>query len=74
MKAAQSVKEILNRNNTKQAALADRLGIKPAILSSRLKQDNISIDKLNEMLRVLDYKIVILPRDARIPEGGIEIE
>ena len=54
--------------------LADRLGKPARLVSDRLSQENISIEKLDEMLRLLDYKIVVLPRDARLPEGGIEIE
>jgi hypothetical protein len=43
-------------------------------MSMRMTQDNMSIGKANEMLRAMDYKVVILPREARIPEGGYEVE
>ena len=36
------------------------------VITKRLTQDNISVDKLIEMLRVLDYKLVIVPNDSRI--------
>lgn len=74
MKTSDAIREVMKTEKVTQRALCGRLNLPPTTLSGRLSQDNISIDKLNEMLRVLDYKIVILPRDARIPEGGIEIE
>jgi len=58
----------------KPSTLASRLNIKNNVLSERLGQKNISIDKLNEMLRVLDYKIVIVPREARVQDGSFEVE
>lgn len=54
--------------------LCDRLGIKSNVLSERFKQKNISVEKLNEMLKVMDYKIVIVPRESRILTDGFEIE
>ena len=37
-------------------------------------QKNVSVTRLNEMLRLMDCKIVVVPRDSRVPEGGFEIE
>lgn len=77
MKTTGALREVMKRKDVTQSVLRDRLGIpkeKSSTLSQRMRQDNMSIDKLNEMLRVLDYKIVIVPREARVPEGGFEIE
>lgn len=74
MKATEAVREIMARNAIKVATLAARLNIKSNVLSERLSQQNISIVKMNEMLRAMDYKIVVMPREARIPEGGIEVD
>ena len=49
-------------------------GHKSNVISERLSQENISVKLLNEMLRVMNYKVVVMPREARIPEGGHEIE
>ena len=54
--------------------IASRLNKKPNVISERLSQENISIVKLNELLRVLDYKTIIVPRNISIPKGGYEIE
>ena len=76
MKASEAIREVIKRKDVSQSVLRDRLGIpkeKSSTLSQRLRQDNMSVDKLNEMLHVLDYKIVIVPREARVSEGGFEI-
>lgn len=74
MKAVDAVREVMKTQNIGVNKMADRLNRKQNVISERLTQENISIAKLAEMLRVLDYKVVIVPRDAKSPEGGIEIE
>ena len=43
-------------------------------MSDRLAQKNISIANLSELLKTLDYKIVIVPRSKGEKEGEYEIE
>lgn len=74
MKANEIIRKVMELKEVKPSMLASRLNIKNNVLSERLGQKNISIDKMNEMLRVLDYKIVVVPREARVPEEGFEIE
>lgn len=74
MKATMALKEVMKTMGVKPAVLCDRLNIKSNVLSERFKQENISVVKLNEMLKVMDYKIVVVQRDTRLPDGGIEIE
>lgn len=74
MLASAAIKEVMKLKNVRPSVLCSRLGIKSNVLSERFKQKNTSVAKLNETLRALDYKIVIVPRETRIPEGGIEIE
>lgn len=74
MKTNEVVRTLLKSKGISVAALAGRIGAKPNTITQRLTQDNISIDKLNEMLRVLDYKVVVVPRESRIPDGGYEVE
>jgi hypothetical protein len=74
MIAMEAVKEIMKLKDIRPAVLCDRLKIKSNVLSERFKQKNVSVEKLNDMLRAMDYKVVIVPRDTRIPEGGYEIE
>lgn len=73
MKTETAVREIMKNKESGVTKMADRLNKSPRLVSERLSQKNISISKLQEMLRVLDYKITLLPRNTRLPEGGYEI-
>lgn len=74
MIAMEALKKIMEIEDVKPSVLCDRLNIKSNVLSERFKQKNISVCKLNEMLRALDYKIVLVPRDSKIPTNGFEVE
>lgn len=74
MNAMDSVKEIMKLKDIRPAVLAGRLGIKANVLSERFRQKNVSVNKLSEMLRLLDYKIILVPRETRVPERGFEVE
>lgn len=74
MKTTEIIRDIMSHQDMGTKKLADRLGKKSNVISERLTQDNISIVKLNEMLQVLDYKIVIMPQEARVPAGSYVVE
>ena len=74
MKTVEAVREIMKDQNIGVNKMADRLNRKANIISERLSQNNISIAKLSEMLRVLDYKIMLVPRETSTPKGGYEVE
>lgn len=73
MNTMSAVREIMKLREVKPSMLCDRLGIKSNVLSERFKQENISITKLNEMLKAMDYKIILVPRNTRLPENSFEI-
>ena len=75
MKATEIVRIIMKDKGVKLTALADKLKIKRSnVLSERLSQDNISIAKLDEMLRLMDYKIMIVPRETTEKDGWYRAE
>lgn len=74
MKATEAVREIMETNGVRPVDLRKRLGLESNTMNERLNQQNISIVKLNEMLRVMDYKIVLMPSDARIGADAYEVE
>ena len=74
MRATEALRKVMELKSVKPSMLCDRLGIKSNVLSERFKQKNISVEKLNEMLKVMDYKIVIVPRESRTLTDGFEIE
>lgn len=73
MKATDIIRDIMEKKEVKPSMLADRLKIKNNTLSERMTQKNLSVLKLSEMLRAMDYKIIVVPRNARVPEEGYEL-
>lgn len=74
VKASEIIREVMSLKDVKVTSLASRLNIKQSTLSQRFRQTNISVDKMNEMLLVMDYKVVVVPRESRVPDGGFELE
>lgn len=74
MKASEAVRKVMELTKTRVADIAFMTNKKQNVISERLTQENISVAKLNEMLRVMNYKIVIVPRETRITDRGFEIE
>lgn len=74
MKATEAVREVMKTKGVRQVDLRKRLGLESNTMSQRLLQENISVTKLNEMLRVMDYKVVIVPSDVRLGQEWFEIE
>lgn len=74
MIAMEAVKEVMKIKEVRPSVLCDRLKIKPNVLSGRFTQRNVSVDKLNEMLRAMDYKVMIVPRETKVPDNGFEVE
>lgn len=74
MKANEAIREIMNRTGTRMSALAHRLDTGTNTVSNRIAREGITVAKLSETIRAMDYKIVVIPIHARIPDGGIEVE
>lgn len=76
MNAKKAVREIMAQTGTTLTVLASRCGKHIRVISDRLgdKSDTITVSKLDEMLRAMDYKIVLMPRDVRMKEGWFEAE
>ena len=74
VKAGDAVREVMKLNEIGVNQLADKMGKSPRLVSERLAQENISVKKLNEMLRIMGYKTVIVPRGTRPPADSFEIE
>lgn len=74
MKANEAVRDIMKSKDVGTKILAERMGKPARLVSDRLSQDNISIDKLTEMLRLMDYKIVLVPRDAKLPKDSYTLD
>ena len=74
MKTQEALRSIMEEQGVGLSKLASRMEKPVNTISERLRQENISIEKLSEILRVLDYKVVILPSNTTVPKGGYEIK
>ena len=74
MIAMEAVKEIMKRKEVRPSTLYEALGIKSNVLSERFKQKNVSVSKLNEMIRLMDYRVVLVPSDKPLDDDCIEVE
>lgn len=61
MKASKAVKQIMNKQNVSLTTLAGRMNKSLRLVSDRLRAENITTNNLVEMLRQLDYELVIVP-------------
>lgn len=77
MRGREIVKEIMKEQGVTNTLMANRLNITQAALWDRInssKVKDIPLSTLNEMLRALDYKIQIVPRDSRLPNKGYKVD
>ena len=77
MKGREIVKEIMKEQGVTNAQMADKLNITQAALWDRInsnKVKDIPLSTLSDMLRALDYKIQIVPRDSRLPDKGYKVD
>lgn len=73
MTASEAIKEILKLKELNQTKLSDMLDIPLKTLNERLRHKNISVNKLDETLRVMGYKIMVVPRETKV-ENGFDIK
>lgn len=73
MTVMEKVKEIMKSKGLTATQVAARTGVPQKTMIQRFCQKNISIDKLNEMLRVMDYKLVMVPADTPKKDGWYEL-
>lgn len=74
MKAGKIVEAIMKEQGKSKAELGRAVGIpnekKPTdVINKRLKQDNISVNVLVEMLAAMGYTMAVVPRGTNIKEG-----
>lgn len=76
MTSKELIKMLMNERDMTNADMAKQLGISQAALWDRLNKqsNNMSIAKMNSMLELLGYKIVLIPKDTPIPDDGYEVE
>ena len=77
MRTTEALKAIMEEQGISNIKLASRLGVTPAVSWDRVnndkKKNGLSVRVLAEMLAVMDYKLVIVPRETKVT-GGYVIE
>lgn len=77
MTGREIIKAIMEKVNVSNATLAHRLNVKPTAMWDRLnssKIKDIPLATLDEMVRALDYKVLIVPSTSKCPKDGFEVE
>ena len=74
MLAMEAVKEIMRIKNVRPSELYNKLGIKSNIYCNRMQQKNVSTALLNEMVKPLGYKVMLVPDQAIAPEDSFTID
>lgn len=77
MLVKKAIRAIMDRKGIGLNALARMMGKNSQFVSDKLnpaKGLNMSTDKLDEMIRVMGYKIVLMPSDVCMKDGWYEID
>ena len=76
MRGREILKAIMKATGISNAVLAKRLNVSNATIWERLNNKNVKdipVSLLSEMVRAMDYKVVVVPATSRLPEGGFEV-
>ena len=74
MKTFEAILEVMKKQAVTKAALAKRLGISAAALGMRFNKKTITTEKVAEMARAMDYKLVLMPASSATPKNAVEVE
>lgn len=74
MKANLLIREAMNARGIRPTRLGERLGKTCRFVTDRMRKSNIGVENLLELLRVMDYKIVVVPSDTKMQDDWFEID
>lgn len=74
MNAGRIIREIMRKQNLSITALSRRIDLNDRTLGNRLRLPNVTEDKIVQVLKGLDYKLVIVPASRRLEEDEYEIK
>lgn len=84
MKAAAIIKAIMGEKKMSMAALGRAVGIEIGenepknkatdVISKRLKQKNMSIDMVADMVDKMDYQVVIVPKGVTVKSDWYRVD
>lgn len=74
MQAMETVKRIMMIKQVRPSDMCKFLNVKSNVLSERFKQQNISLRLLNDMIKPLGYKVIVVPDDKLLEDNEFEVE
>ena len=82
MKANEAIREIMKETNVSQSTLANRTGLTRQAVYERLKQKSnsskdphsLATSAFVQLVKGLDYKVVVMPSSARTPKDSYEVD
>ena len=78
MKPTEVMRKLMEEQGIGNAKLANRLGVTPAVAWDRVnnekKKNGMSVKMLVDMLAVMDYKVVVVPRESKVMPGEYVLE
>lgn len=77
MRGREILKAVMSSKSISNAELAKRLKVSNATIWERLNNKNVKdipVSLLTTMLRAMDYKVIVVPANTRLPDGGYEVE
>ena len=74
MLAMEAVREIMRIKDVRPAELYNQLGIASNAFCNRMQRKNVSTAVLNEMVKPLGYKLVLVPDWTTDPEDSFTID
>lgn len=76
MRGRDIMKAIMKQEEIENAELAKKLEVSNATIWERLNNKNVKdipVSLMNEMVRAMGYKVIVVPIDCRISEKGYEV-
>ena len=76
MRGREILKQVMESKGISNADLAKRLGVSNATIWERLNNKNVKdipVSLMVDMLKVMDYKVLVVPADRRIREEEYEV-
>lgn len=74
MTHGEAIRKIMEREGLTLMQLSNRMGKKNNVVWDRIEHSNISLKKLDEIVRTMNYKVVLVPDNFRVSDGQYEIE
>lgn len=71
MKVLDTLRQLIQRSpNWSQNKIASKLGMSNAAMSNRMRRNDQKVDFVVDVLDILGYDLVIVPKESNLPRGS----